>query len=109
MCAFVVQKSAMGACDHQGTAQPTVTSPRVKLGGDPVVLTPATYTVTGCPFSNVSGPIPCVTVLFPQGAVRVTSMGQPVLLSTATGMASGPLPVQGSGALRAVQTRVQAQ
>jgi hypothetical protein len=109
MCAFVVQKSAMGACDHQGTAQPTVTSPRVSVGGQPIVLAPATYTVAGCPFSNASGPIPCATVLFPQGAVRVKSMGQPVLLSNATGIASGPLPVQGSGALRAVQTRVQAQ
>lgn len=109
MCAYVVQKSAMGACDHQGTAQPTVVSPRVKVGGEPIVLAPATYSVAGCPFSNASGPIPCATILFPQGAVRVKSMGQPVLLDNATGIATGPLPVQGSGALRAVQVRVQAQ
>jgi hypothetical protein len=109
MCAFMVQKSAMGVCDHQGTAQPTVVSTRVKLGGEPAVLTPATYTVAGCPFSNASGPIPCVTVQFSQGAVRVKSMGQAVLLSSATGMATGPLPVQGSGAIRMAQTRVQAQ
>ena len=109
MGASIVQKSAMCVCDHQGTAQPMVTSPRVKVGGEPIVLAPATYTVAGCPFSNVTGPIPCVTILFPQGAVRVKSMGQPVLLATATGIAAGPLPVQGSGALRAVQTRVQAQ
>lgn len=109
MGAAIVQKSAMCSCDHQGTAQPTVTSTRVKVGGEPIVLAPATYTVAGCPFSNASGPIPCATILFPQGAVRVTSMGQPVMLANATGIASGPLPVQGTGALRAVQTRVQAQ
>lgn len=73
----------MGAtvqCAHGGQAQPTVTSTRVMVSGQPIVTQAAPYTIAGCPF-NVSGsPVPCVTAQWVTGAVRVTSDGLPVLL-----------------------------
>ncbi len=67
-------------CAHGGTAQATAPSPRVLAGGQPIVTMAAPHAIAGCVF-NVSGaPMPCVTAAWVMGAVRVTSMGMPVLL-----------------------------
>jgi uncharacterized Zn-binding protein involved in type VI secretion len=67
-------------CAHGGQAQPTVTSTRVTVSGQPIVTQAAPYTIAGCSF-NVSGaPVPCVTAQWVTGATRVTSDGLPVLL-----------------------------
>ena len=67
-------------CAHAGQAQPTSPSPRVMVSAQPIVLQPAPYVVAGCPF-NVSGsPVPCVTAQWVTGAIRVKSLGMPVLL-----------------------------
>ncbi len=74
----------MGAtvtCAHGGQAMPTVTSPRVKVSGQPIVTLGGPYTVAGCAFPPppvANGP--CVTANFVMGATRVMSMGMPVLL-----------------------------
>lgn len=72
-------------CSHAGTAQPTSVVPQVTVGGQPVVVASAVYSVAGCtmPPPN-AGNGPCVTGQFlpPTAATRVTSNGQPVLLST---------------------------
>jgi uncharacterized Zn-binding protein involved in type VI secretion len=68
-------------CSHAGQAQPTVTSPRVTVSGQPIVMLGAPYTVTGCtlpPPTAANGP--CVTGQFTTAATRITSNGQPVLL-----------------------------
>lgn len=73
----------MGAtvlCAHGGQAMPTVTNPRVMVSGQPIVMQPAPFTITGCPF-NVSGsPVPCVTAQWITAATRIISNGMPVLL-----------------------------
>lgn len=80
MPGFLLHQGATVLCAHGGQAQPTVPSPRVKVGGQPIVTQAAPHTVAGCPF-NVSGsPVPCVTAQWITAAVRVRSMGQPVLL-----------------------------
>lgn len=80
MPGFLLHQGATVLCAHGGQAQPTVPSPRVKVSGQPIVTQAAPYTVAGCPF-NVSGsPVPCVTAQWMVAAVRVRSMGQPVLL-----------------------------
>jgi hypothetical protein len=77
----LVQQGATVLCSHGGQVQPTMPSPRVRLSGSPAVGLPAPWTVSGCPFPPNSGG-PCVTASWTVGTVRVTSMGQPLVLST---------------------------
>jgi uncharacterized Zn-binding protein involved in type VI secretion len=80
MPGFLLHMGATVQCVHGGQAQPTVTSTRVMVSGQPIVTQAAPYTIAGCPF-NVSGaPVPCVTAQWVTGAVRITSDGLPVLL-----------------------------
>lgn len=80
MPGFLLHMGATVQCAHGGQAQPTVTSTRVMVSGQPIVTQAAPYTIAGCPF-NVSGsPVPCVTAQWVTGAVRITSDGLPVLL-----------------------------
>jgi hypothetical protein len=77
----LVHAGAVVLCAHGGQALPPATNPRVSVGGQPTVLLPVPWTVAGCPFPPVSGG-PCVTALWSVGTTRVTSMGQPLVLST---------------------------
>ena len=82
MPGFVLHAGASVLCAHNGSASPTVPSPRVRVGGEPATTMSGPYTVAGCPF-NVSGsPVPCVTAQWLIGATRITAGGMPVLLQT---------------------------
>lgn len=81
MPGFLLHLGATVMCSHGGQAQPTVTSTRVTVSGQPIVTLSAPYTVAGCalpPPPAANGP--CVTAQFLTGATRITSEGQPVLL-----------------------------
>lgn len=98
----------MGAtvtCAHGGQAIPTAPSPRVMVSGMPIATIAAPYVVAGCAFVPPAGNGPCVTAQWMVGAVRVTSLGQPVAIMTGVAMcvptATPLLPV-------ASQTRVLA-
>jgi hypothetical protein len=65
-------------CQHGGTAQPTVPNPRVTVSGQPTVTIAAPYAVAGCALS-ASG-TPCVTAQWLSGSVRVTALGQPLVI-----------------------------
>lgn len=100
----LVQQGATVLCSHGGQAQPTVSNPRVRLGGAPALNLPAPWTVAGCPLPpNAGGP--CLTATWTMGTVRVTSLGQPLVLATGTATCAPTavplLPV-------VVQPRVQA-
>jgi hypothetical protein len=95
MPGFLLHMGATVMCLHSGQAQPTVSNPRVKVGGQPVVTQSGAYTVAGCPFVTPAGaPMPCVTAQWLMGATRVLAGGVPVLLQdsqalctpTATGL-----------------------
>jgi hypothetical protein len=81
MPGFLLHMSATVLCAHGGQAQPTVTNPRVKVGGQPIVTQSAPYTIAGCPFT-VPGPapMPCITGQWITAATRVRANGEPVLL-----------------------------
>ncbi|MGG6297738.1 hypothetical protein ACQ4M4_25365 [Leptolyngbya sp. AN02str] len=68
-------------CAHGGQGQPTAPNPRVKVMGQPIVTQTAPYTVTAC-VNSPSPPNlgPCMAAQWVTGALRVRSMGQPVLL-----------------------------
>ncbi len=80
MPGFFLHVGATVMCAHGGQAQATVPNPRVKVGGQPIVMQPAPWVVAGCPFVPPGGNGPCVTANWVVAAVRVKSMGQPVLL-----------------------------
>jgi hypothetical protein len=50
----------------------------------PVTTIAAPYVVAGCAFVPPAGNGPCVTAQWVVGAVRVTSLGQPVVIMTGT-------------------------
>jgi uncharacterized Zn-binding protein involved in type VI secretion len=80
MPGFLLHAGATIMCTHGGQVQASTPSTRVRVAGQPIVVQPVPHMVAGCPF-NVSGsPVPCVTAQWVSGAVRVRSMGMPVLL-----------------------------
>jgi hypothetical protein len=81
MPGYLLQVGATLVCAHGGQAQPVATNPRVKVMGQPVVAQPIAYAITGCPNPPPpTGTGPCLTAQWVRGALRVRSMGQPLLL-----------------------------
>jgi hypothetical protein len=80
MPGFLLHANATILCAHGGQVQATVPSPRVRVGGQPVVTQPSPHMVAGCPFTVGVSPLPCVTAQWVTSAVRVRSMGMPMLL-----------------------------
>jgi hypothetical protein len=78
----ILHVGATMLCAHGGQAEPTVPSPRVLVSGMPITTIAAPYVVAGCAFVPPAGNGPCVTAQWTVGAVRVTSMGQPVAILT---------------------------
>jgi hypothetical protein len=81
MPGFMLHLGAKVLCSHGGQAQPTALNPRVTVLGQPTVTLGAPYVVAGCSFPPpllANGP--CITARFLKGSVRVTSLGQPLLL-----------------------------
>ncbi len=80
MPGYVLHQGAVVMCSHPpGQAQPVVTCPRVKVGGQMVVTQTSQYTVSGCALSTTTSP-PCVTAQWVTAATRVRAGGAPVLL-----------------------------
>jgi hypothetical protein len=81
MPGFLLHVGATVTCSHGGQAQPTMPNPRVTVMGAPTVTLAAPYVIAGCAFPPppaANGP--CVTAQALVGSVRVTSLGQPLLL-----------------------------
>ncbi|TXI20854.1 MAG: hypothetical protein E6Q62_00390 [Nitrosomonas sp.] len=80
MPGYLLHSGATVSCMHAGQAQATVSNPRVKVSGQPIVTQSAPHSVSGCSF-NISGtPSPCVTVQWVSAALRVKAGGVAVLL-----------------------------
>ncbi len=81
MPGFLLHVGAAVTCSHGGQAQPTVPNPRVTVMGQPTVTISAPYIVAGCTFPPpTAGNGPCVSAQFVTSALRITSLGQPLLL-----------------------------
>lgn len=82
---YLLDATSQLLCAHGGQAQPTAPAGRVKVGGQPIVTQSATYAVAGCALTGTPNP-PCATAQFASAAIRVKSMGQPVLLQDSQSM-----------------------
>ena len=81
MGSSLLHQGAVVLCAHGGQASPTVPNPRVKVAGQATVTLSGPWTVAGCPFPPPPpGTGPCVTGQWVVGTVRVTSMGQPLVI-----------------------------
>lgn len=80
MPGFLLHVGATVMCAHGGQAQPTAPNPRVLVSGQPTVALTAPYVVAGCAFAPPAGNGPCVTAQYVSAALRITSLGQPLLL-----------------------------
>ena len=86
-------------CAHAGTATATVPAARVMIMGAPAVAITSPYVIAGCALTGTPTP-PCVTGQWLVGAVRTTTLGQPLALqagssiTTPTGSPMMPLVVQ---------------
>jgi hypothetical protein len=77
----ILHMGATVLCSHGGQATPSSPNPRVTVSGQPVVPLVSPYLVAGCPFPPppaANGP--CVMGQFMTAAVRVKSLGIPLLL-----------------------------
>ena len=102
--AFLLHQATVGECTHHGLATPVAGSPRVKLGGQPVLTVASQLVIAGCPNQAGASPFPCVVAQYATGATRVRVMGVPVLLDT-----SSPtnLPTGASTTIKTTQSRVK--
>jgi uncharacterized Zn-binding protein involved in type VI secretion len=95
----IVHLGATVICTHAGQALPTSPSPRVMVGGQPVVTIATMYVIAGCGLASTAAP-PCVTGQWLVGATRVLVGGVPVAvqsgssLCTPTGSPMLPVVVQ---------------
>jgi hypothetical protein len=81
MPGYLVHQGATVLCAHGSQAQPTVPSPRVKVGGQQVATQPVPYTVSGCPFRLPNGAsFPCITAQWVKAATKVLVGGVPAVL-----------------------------
>ncbi len=104
MPGFLLDSGAGVLCAHGGQAQPTVPSPRGRVGGRPLTTISAPHTVTGCPFTVSGAPVPCVVAQWASGATRVRSLGAPVLLQDSQAVC---LPNGTPVTITTTQTRVR--
>jgi hypothetical protein len=81
MPGFILHSGAVVQCVHVGIAQPAVVNPRVTVSSQPIVTVTSTYTIANCTLPAISsGAPPCATAQWTTAALRVTAMGQPLLL-----------------------------
>jgi hypothetical protein len=105
MPGFLIHVGASVQCAHGGQAQPTVPNPRVKVMGQPIVLQPGPFLIAGCAFPPPpAGNGPCLTAQWAIGALRVKSMGMPVLLADSQAIS---IPTGTPLSIVSTQTRVK--
>lgn len=80
MPGFLLHLGATVLCTHApGQATPVVTNPRVKVGGQPIVMQSSQYAIAGCALTGTPNP-PCATATWTTAATRVKAGGVPVVL-----------------------------
>jgi hypothetical protein len=89
MPGYLLHLGATVICMHAGQAIPVVTSPRVTVGGQPIVTQTSAYSIAGCSLTGTGAP-PCVTAQWVTAATRVQAGGTPVLLQDSQAICATP-------------------
>ena len=81
MAGFLLHQGATVLCSHGGQATPSAPNPRVMVSSQPTVLLSVPWIIAGCPL--VPPPLPpCVSAQWIMGTLRVTSLGQPLVVQS---------------------------
>ena len=105
MAGFLLHQGAVVTCAHGGQATPTAPNPRVLLMGMQAATIAPPWVVAGCPGIPAASIPPCVTGQWIMATLRVTSMGQPLVVQSGAAItAPGAVPLLPT----TMQTRVQA-
>jgi hypothetical protein len=99
MSGFVITQSTGLKCVHSPGPTPDITYPRVKIGGQPIVLQGYPYTIKTCTVQTK-----CTAGSWTKGAQKVRAGGIPVAISTGVSL----LAPAGSFTVLLVQQRVRA-
>lgn len=83
MPGYLIQQGATVTCVHGGQALLSVPNPQVTVAGMATALVPGSWTIAGCPGVPPNVP-PCTSAAWTTGTIRVTSFGQPLVISTGT-------------------------
>ena len=81
MAGFLLHQGATVLCSHGGQATPSAPNPRVMISSQPTVLLSAPWIIAGCPLAPPPLP-PCVSAQWVMGTLRVTSLGQPLVVQS---------------------------
>ena len=88
MPGFLLHVGSVVQCKHGGLCTPTAPDPRVRVSGMNITLQPIPWVVAGCAMPPPpAGNGPDATVTWVTAAIRVRSMGMPVLLFDSIGIA----------------------
>lgn len=90
MPGFLMEQGATVLCVHGGQAMPAVPNPRLTLSGAPSAVTSSPWIVAGCPGVPPAFIPPCVTAQWLIGTVRVTSSGQPLVVTSGVAICIPP-------------------
>ena len=106
MPGFLLHVGCQVLCAHAGQAKPTAPNPRVTVSGQATVSQVPPWAITACALPPpTAGNGPCVTAMWSTGTVRVTSLGQPLLVMGSQALCA---PTGTPLATVAAQTRVVA-
>lgn len=108
MGANLLNASSQLQCPHGGMVQITTSNTKAKAGGDFIVRSSDTFTISGCPFQTPApSPHPCMTVQWIVTGQMVKADGALVLTKSSTGLckAADEAP-QGTVLINSTQTKV---
>ena len=98
MAGLLLDTAAAVMCAHGGSAHPAAPNARVRVNGAPIATSSGPWVIAGCALPPQEGG-PCLIAQFTTAATRVTSDGQPVLLSDSLAVVTptaAPLIVTGA-------------
>jgi len=98
--------SATLMCPHGGKVSPVPGTSKIRIGGEPVVLSGDTYPIGGCAFNVAGAPHPCLTVEWVVTAQRSTMVQDQPLTTESVGLCkAADKAVQGPVQIVNTQTR----
>ena len=110
MASPILHVGAIVQCPHQVPAQMIAASPRVKVGGQPVLVVNDTFIIAGCPFTVGPKYQGCVKIQWLVTALRVKAGGQSVVLQNSIGLCqSGDQIPNGPPSVTTVQMRAKGE
>jgi hypothetical protein len=107
MGAALLNASSQLMCPHGGQVSIITSNTKVKGGGDYLIRSSDTFTITGCPLNVAGAPHPCVQVKWMSTAMQSKTAGDANLTEQSLGMClAADQAVQGTVMVSSTQRKV---